>query len=98
MTALTRLRTVISASIGFTMFSRTRLTLALAGALFLAACAYVGYANEILKNAVSSVDRAILMMGFLLGAGAVSRWIMVLDIKRNMRRIKRARSNRGNGS
>ena len=80
------------------MITLSRLMIALAGALFLAACAYVGYANELLKDAVSPWHRAVLMVGFLLGATAVSRWIMVVDIKRNMRRIRRARSKRGNVS
>ena len=74
--------------------SRSRFTLALAWASFLAACAYVGYANELLKGAISPWHRAILMMGFLVGAGAVSRWIVVRDIKRNMANIRRARANR----
>lgn len=68
--------------------------LALAGAVFLAGCAYVGYANELLKEAMPPLHRAILMIGFILGAGATSRWIMVLDIKRNMAKIKRIRSGR----
>ena len=74
--------------------SRTRLTTALAGVLFLAACAYVGYANELLKEAVSPLHRVILIIGFLLGAGALSRWIMTHDIKRNMAKTKRLRSDR----
>ena len=80
------------------MLTRTRLTLALAGALFLAAIAYVGFANELFKDAVSPLHRFILLTGFILGAGCVSRWLMVQDVKRNLERIKRARSNRGNGS
>jgi len=67
---------------------------ALAGTVFLACCAYVGYVNELLKDAVPPLHRAILMIGFILGAGATSRWIMALDIKRNMAKIKRIRSNR----
>ena len=73
---------------------QTRLTLALAGALFLAACVYVSHANELLKEAVSPLHRVILIVGFVLGAGAVSRWIMVFDIKRNMAKIKRLKSNK----
>lgn len=68
--------------------------LVLAGAIFLAGCAYVGYANELLKEAIPPLHRAIIMIGFILGAGAASRWIMVLDIKRNMAKIERIRSNR----
>ncbi len=76
------------------MVSRSQLKSVLAGIVFLAGCAYVGYANELLKEAIPPLHRAILMIGFILGAGAASRWIMVLDIKRNMTKIKRIRSNR----
>ncbi len=68
---------------------------ALSGAVFLAALGYAGYANELLKDSVSAVHRVVLIVGFIVGAGAVSRWIMVVDIKRNMRRIKYTRSTRG---
>ena len=67
---------------------------ALAGAVFLAGCGYVGYTNELLKGAISPVHRFILMTGFLLGSVCVSRWIMTLDIKRNIAKIKRLRSDR----
>ena len=77
------------------MVSRTQLTLVLAGAVFLAACAYAGYVNELLRDAVSPVHRVILLIGFILGAGCISRWLMAQDLKRNMERIKRTRSNRG---
>lgn len=76
------------------MVSRTHLTVALAGALFLAACAYVGYANELLKAAVAPSHRVVLIIGFILGAGAVSRWILTLNIKRTMGKIKRLRAGR----
>lgn len=79
------------------MLTRTRLTLALTGALFLAAMAYVGFANELLKDTVSPLHRVILLTGFIVGAGCVSRWLIVQDEKRNLKRIKRARSNRGSG-
>jgi hypothetical protein len=79
------------------MISRTKLTLALAGGMFLAACVYVGYANELLKDVISPWNRVTLLCGFLLGAGAASRCIMALDLRRNMKRIKRARAARGNG-
>lgn len=80
------------------MITRTHLMLGLAGAVFIAACIYVGYANEILKGLVSPWHRVALLCGFLLGAGAVSRWIMALDLQRNMRRIRRARAKRANGN
>jgi hypothetical protein len=78
------------------MISRTQLALALAGAVFLGACVYVGYANELLKGLVPPWHRVTLLVGFLLGAGAVSRWIMVLDLRRNMKRIRQARAKRPN--
>lgn len=78
------------------MFSQTKIVALLSGTVFLAACLYVGYANELLKNAVSPTHRVILLVGFLLGAVAIPRWIMGLDIQRNMRRIRRARSERLN--
>jgi hypothetical protein len=56
---------------------------------------YAGYANELLKDLISPWDRVSLLCGFLLGAGAVSRWIMALDLRRNLKRIKRARAARG---
>lgn len=77
------------------MFSVTKFMLALSVAVFLGALVYAGYANELLKDAVSAVHRVVLMVGIIVGAGAVSRWIMEVDIKRNTRRIKRARSGRG---
>jgi len=76
------------------MFSRPRITVALAGAIFLAACAYAGYANELLKDAISPLHRVVIFIGFILGAGCVSRWLMVQEIKRNMSRIRRARLER----
>jgi len=76
------------------MISRTQLMVALSGAVFLAACLYVGYANELLKGIISSWHRVALCSGFLLGAAAVSRWIMGLDLQRNMRRIRHAQSSR----
>jgi hypothetical protein len=78
------------------MVSRSQLMSVLAGAVFLAGCAYVGYANELLKEAIPPLHRAILMIGFILGAGAASRWIMVLDIKRNMTKIKRIPNRKSN--
>lgn len=79
------------------MISRTQLMLVLSGAVFLVACLYVGYANEVLKNLVPPWHRVTLLIGFMLGAGAVSRWIMAFDLQRNLKRIRRARAKRGNG-
>lgn len=76
------------------MISRTMLTVAFAVTVFFGSLVYVGYANELLKGAVSDLHRAILLIGFIVGAGAVSRWIMEQDYKRNIRRIKQARGSR----
>ena len=76
------------------MASRSHLTLVLAGAVFLAGCAYVGYANELLKSAIPPLHRVILTIGFITGVGAAARWIVGIDITRNMAKIKRIRSNR----
>jgi len=76
------------------MISRTKLTVAFAGAVFFASLVYAGYANELLKGAVSGLHRLILIVGFIAGAGAASRWIMKQDYKRNIKRIKRARESR----
>ncbi|MDP3907757.1 hypothetical protein [Novosphingobium sp.] len=76
------------------MISRTKLTIAFAGAVFFTSLAYAGYANELLKGAVSAPHRAILITGFILGASAVTRWMMEQDYKRNIRLIKQARASR----
>jgi hypothetical protein len=76
------------------MISRTKLTIAFAGTVFFASLIYAGYANELLKDAVSAPHRTVLIIGFIVGAGAVSRWIMEQDYKRNIRRIKQARASR----
>ncbi len=68
--------------------------LALSGAVFLAAGVYVGYASELLKDVISSWHRFALCSGFLMGAASVSRWIMALELQRNMSRIRQARSSR----
>ena len=76
------------------MISRTKLTFAFARAVFFASLVYAGYANEMLKGAVSGLHRVILIVGFIGGTGAVSRWIMEQDYKRNIKRIKRGRASR----
>tara|TARA_R110000868_G_scaffold212221_1_gene462196 strand:- start:971 stop:1117 length:147 start_codon:yes stop_codon:yes gene_type:complete len=38
--------------------------------------AFVGYTNEGLKGQIAEIDRALLMIGFVVGAGAISRWII----------------------
>lgn len=74
------------------MLWRTKLKIALSVAVILGACWYAGYASELLKGAVSTAHRVILISGFIFGAGALSRRIMEVDIKRDLRRIKRART------
>jgi hypothetical protein len=63
-----------------------RLIAAFAVAAFLGACFYVGYINEQLKAAVAPWHRAALMVGFILGAGAVSRHLLELAKKRSAHR------------
>ena len=48
----------------------------LAFIVFLLAMAFVGYINEGLKGQIAEIDRAVLMVGFVVGAGAISRWIV----------------------
>ena len=79
------------------MISRTKLSIAFAGSVFFASMVYAGYASELLKGAISEPHRVILISGFILGAGAVSRWIMEQDYRRNLRRIKQARASRKGG-
>lgn len=69
---------------------------ALSWAVFIAGCAYVGFVTEMLKGALPDTHRVVLSLGFILGAAALSRWIMMLDIRRNMKKIRRARSRREN--
>jgi hypothetical protein len=57
------------------MLTIPRLIAVAAIALFLAACAYVGYVSELLKGTIAEPHRAIVMIGFLIGAGAISRWL-----------------------
>ncbi|MDZ4274678.1 MAG: hypothetical protein U0995_01450 [Erythrobacter sp.] len=42
---------------------------------FLLACVFAGFANEQVKQVLPSFDRAVLLIGFIVGAGAASRWI-----------------------
>jgi len=59
-----------------------RLIAASAVAVFLGACAYVGYINEQLKVAIAPWHRGVLMVGFIIGAGAVSRYLLEVATKR----------------
>ncbi|MEE4205589.1 MAG: hypothetical protein V2I39_04830 [Erythrobacter sp.] len=57
------------------MFSIERLRAVLAVLAFLIACLFAGFANEQVKQSLTSFDRVVLLIGFIIGAGAVSRWI-----------------------
>ena len=63
---------------------------AAAVALFLGALIYVGYVNELLKGAISPWHRAVIIIGFIIGAGAASRYVATLSDRRLARR-RRAR-------
>jgi hypothetical protein len=52
------------------------LVIAFATAAFLAALAYAGYINELLKGAVSDFNRALLVIGFVIGAYGSSRALL----------------------
>lgn len=60
------------------MFNLSRIAGAAEFALFLAACTYVGYVNEVLKGAVAPWHRAVIMIGFLIGAGTASRFVAAI--------------------
>jgi uncharacterized membrane-anchored protein YitT (DUF2179 family) len=57
------------------MFSIERLRAVLAVLVFLSACFFAGFTNETLKQTLPDLDRAVLLIGFILGAGAAMRWI-----------------------
>jgi hypothetical protein len=57
------------------MFSVKRIRAALALLAFLLACFFAGFANEKVKQVLPDFDRAILLIGFVLGAGSAARWI-----------------------
>lgn len=57
------------------MFSIERIRAAFAVLAFLFACVFAGFANEQVKQVLTGFDRAVLLIGFILGAGVASRWI-----------------------
>jgi hypothetical protein len=57
------------------MFSIEGLSTALAVLAFLLACILAGFANERVKQVLPNFDRAILLIGFLFGAGSATRSI-----------------------
>lgn len=71
---------------------------ALGWAVFIAGCAYVGFVGEMLKDALPATHRVVLSIGFILGVGALSRWMMELDIGRSINKIRGARRRRRNVS
>ncbi|MBT2134843.1 hypothetical protein KK137_10900 [Croceibacterium sp. LX-88] len=64
------------------MFVPPRIIAAAAAALFILACFYVGYINELLKGSLSPWHRAIVLIGFIIGAGAASRYVANLASNR----------------
>jgi hypothetical protein len=60
------------------MSIHSRLIAAAAIMLFLVACLYVGYVNELLKGAVATPHRIVLLAGFLIGAASSARFLMAV--------------------
>ena len=58
-----------------TMTVGPRIIAAVAMASFFGALFYVGYVNELLKGAIAPWHRAVIMIGFIIGAGAASRYV-----------------------
>jgi hypothetical protein len=54
-------------------------------ALLLLGLVYAGYVNELLKGAVAPWHRGTLLIGFIIGVGAVSRLLTNLALKRRKR-------------
>ncbi len=63
------------------MFRLPTLIAVLSFASFLLACFYVGYINEQLRGAIAPGHRLTVMIGFLLGAFAISRCLNQLAVK-----------------
>jgi hypothetical protein len=57
------------------MFSIERLRAVLAVLVFLAAIFFAGFTSETLKQVLPDFDRAVLVIGFILGAHSVMQWI-----------------------
>lgn len=57
------------------MFSIERLRAVLAVVVLLLSCVFAGFANEQVKQVLTSFDRVVLLTGFILGAGTFARWI-----------------------
>ena len=71
------------------IFSIVRVRLALAILVFLMACLFAGFANEQVKPVLATLDRVVLLIGFVVGAGTLARWIVegtVGSVRRNSRR------------
>jgi hypothetical protein len=54
-------------------------------ALLLLGLVYAGYVNELLKGAIAPWHRGVLVVGFIIGAGAVSRELTTVALKRRKR-------------
>lgn len=72
------------------MFSIERLRAVLAVVVFLLACVFAGFANEQAKQVLTSFDCVVLLIGFILGAGTVSRWIARGSLRNPMGGKRRA--------
>lgn len=71
------------------MFSVERIRAVLAVLVFLAALFFAGFTSETLKLVLPDFDRAILVIGFILGAYSAMQWIAkgsFVLIKRGNRR------------
>jgi len=59
-----------------------RLLAIAAVAVILLGLAYAGYVNELLKGAIAPWHRGALLVGFIIGVGAVSRLLANLAVRR----------------
>lgn len=72
------------------MFSIERMRAVVAVLAFLIAYLFAGFTNESLKQTLPDFDRAILLIGFILGAGSAMRWIASGSFGRAKRGNRRA--------
>lgn len=59
-------------------------------AVFLIAVGYVGYIGEQLKGGIGDAHRAIVMIGFIIGAAAASKYLSLRAMK-SYRKVARER-------
>ncbi len=72
------------------MLSLERIRAVLAVLVFLAALFFAGFTSENPKQVLPGVNRAILIIGFILGAYTVMRWIAKGSFARLQRSKRRA--------